>query len=100
VIFDLVSKSTTLRALVLQMYGTGNAPAKKDGLLVAIRGARACGVVVVSGRCKRKRERTEAPFSLSRFKIKKKNRQETCTRQDNPGFISSFGIFHGQLLLY
>lgn len=39
-----------MRALVLQMYGTGNAPAKKDGLLVAIREARARGVVVVSAK--------------------------------------------------
>jgi L-asparaginase/Glu-tRNA(Gln) amidotransferase subunit D len=46
-ILDLVSKTSKLRALVLQMYGTGNAPAKKDGLLVAIREARARGVVVV-----------------------------------------------------
>lgn len=45
---------TTLRGLVLEMYGTGNGPSKKDGLMEAIRKAKKMGiVVVVLSQCKR-----------------------------------------------
>lgn len=44
----LVRYSTTLRAIVLELYGTGNGPAKKQALLDAIHLARQKGIVVVA----------------------------------------------------
>jgi len=47
-ILDICMKATNLRALVLEIYGTGNAPAKKNMLLQAIGHARDRGIVVVA----------------------------------------------------
>ena len=44
----LVKYSTSLRAIVLELYGTGNGPSKKKSLLDAIRDARRKGIVVVA----------------------------------------------------
>ena len=44
----LVKHSTSLKAIVLEMYGTGNGPSKKLPLLDAIRLARSKGIVVVA----------------------------------------------------
>jgi L-asparaginase/Glu-tRNA(Gln) amidotransferase subunit D len=41
-------KSKNLRAIVLEMYGTGNAPSKRTGLLSAITKARANGIIVAA----------------------------------------------------
>jgi L-asparaginase len=47
-IHAIVKYSTTLRAIVLELYGTGNGPSKKQTLLEAIAAARAKGIVVVA----------------------------------------------------
>lgn len=48
-ILALVKYSTKLRAIVLEMYGTGNGPSKKDTLLEAIKVARhEKGIIVVA----------------------------------------------------
>lgn len=44
----LVNHSKNLHAIVLELYGTGNGPSKKVGLLEAISNARAKGIVVVA----------------------------------------------------
>lgn len=44
----LVQHSKSLHAIVLELYGTGNGPSKKTGLLDAIRAAREKGIVVVA----------------------------------------------------
>lgn len=44
----LVRHSVSLKAIVLEMYGTGNGPSTKTPLLNAIREARAKGIVVVA----------------------------------------------------
>lgn len=44
----LVKYSMKLKAIVLEMYGTGNGPNKKDSLLSAIRAARERGIIVVA----------------------------------------------------
>lgn len=44
----LVLHSTSLKAIVLEMYGTGNGPSKKKALLDAIRTARSRGIIVVA----------------------------------------------------
>jgi hypothetical protein len=43
--FNHHHKSTKLRALVLELYGTGNAASKKTGLLQAVEVARKRGIV-------------------------------------------------------
>ena len=47
-IMDLIKNSTSLKAIVLEMYGTGNGPSKKQPLLDAIRTAKEKGMVVVA----------------------------------------------------
>jgi L-asparaginase len=47
-IHALVNHSKNLHAIVLELYGTGNGPSKKVGLLEAIRNARSKGIVVVA----------------------------------------------------
>ena len=47
-VMNIVKDSTTLRGLVLEIYGTGNAPARKDGLAQAIKAATSNGIVVVA----------------------------------------------------
>lgn len=44
----LVAYSKTLKAIVLELYGTGNGPSNKQSLLDAIKAARAKGIVVVA----------------------------------------------------
>jgi len=44
----MVEHSTTLRAIVLELYGTGNGPSNKGGLLEAIARAQKKGIVVVA----------------------------------------------------
>jgi L-asparaginase len=44
----LVEYSKTLKAIVLELYGTGNGPSNKQSLLDAIKAARAKGIVVVA----------------------------------------------------
>ena len=44
----LVKHTTTLRALVLQLYGTGNAPSRRSGLLDTLRAAVDRGIIVVA----------------------------------------------------
>jgi len=46
-IFALVQYSKTLKAIVLELYGTGNGPSKKQSLLEAIEAARTKGIVIV-----------------------------------------------------
>lgn len=47
-IHALVNHSKNLHGIVLELYGTGNGPSKKVGLLQAISNARAKGIVVVA----------------------------------------------------
>uniref|UniRef100_A0A7S2WSI2 asparaginase n=1 Tax=Rhizochromulina marina TaxID=1034831 RepID=A0A7S2WSI2_9STRA len=47
-ISHIVNDIQSLRALVLEIYGTGNAPARKSGLLNAIRTATSRGIVVIA----------------------------------------------------
>ena len=47
-VMGIVTQSSTLRGLVLEIYGTGNAPARKDGLAQAIKEAVQNGIVVVA----------------------------------------------------
>lgn len=44
----LVDHTKTLKGIVLELYGTGNGPSKKQGLLDAIRRARDKGIVVAA----------------------------------------------------
>lgn len=44
----LITHSKSLKAIVLELYGTGNGPAKKTRLLEAIRAAVARGIVLVA----------------------------------------------------
>ena len=47
-------ESDELRAVVLELYGTGTAPARRAGLLKALRAARSHNVLVVATtQCKR-----------------------------------------------
>jgi L-asparaginase len=47
-IVALIEHSRTLKALVLELYGTGNGPTKKDGLLRAINRAKEKNILVVA----------------------------------------------------
>lgn len=47
-ITDIAAQSKKLKALVLELYGTGNAPQRKTELLEAMRLARSRGIVVVA----------------------------------------------------
>lgn len=47
-IHALIAHSTELKAVVLEMYGTGNGPSSKESLLNAIKMAREKGMVVVA----------------------------------------------------
>eukprot|EP01032_Pedospumella_encystans_P008278 gene8278-9844_t len=47
-LLTLVTHTTSLRALVLEMYGTGNGPSNKGPLLEAVRKARSKGIIVVA----------------------------------------------------
>ncbi len=42
------AESGSLRALVLQLYGTGNAPMVKDDLIECLREARELGILVIA----------------------------------------------------
>lgn len=44
----MVRHTTSLRAIVLEMYGTGNGPSNKNSLFEAIQTAREKGIVVVA----------------------------------------------------
>jgi L-asparaginase len=44
----LVRYSTSLKAIVLELYGTGNGPSKKQGLLESIKEAKSKGILVVA----------------------------------------------------
>lgn len=44
----VAQQSVSLKALVLEMYGTGNAPSKKGSMIKALRDARAKGIVIAA----------------------------------------------------
>lgn len=47
-LFAIINHSTTIHAIILMIYGTGNAPSTRSGLLQAVRLAKAKGIVVVA----------------------------------------------------
>jgi L-asparaginase len=47
-IIDMITQSKNLRAIVLEMYGTGNAPARRTGLVEAIKIARSKDILVAA----------------------------------------------------